>query len=765
MNITLKSPGEIFFHFFRYAGLLAVISLGLVAIIGTGGGNGGSPTFYLDADGDGYGDAATVLKQDTRPEGYVTNGSDCDDSDAAIHPGASETPDDGIDQDCDGLDLRTWFRDADGDGFGDPAVSVINDTAPAGYVADGRDCDDGNADIYPGSREIVNDGVDQDCDGVDLYPWYRDADGDGFGDPDMAAVEKPPSDDYVSNNKDCDDTDAGIYPEAPEIPDDGIDQNCDGTDLKSWFEDADGDGFGNPGIVVTANAVPDGYVSNGDDCDDENDEIFPGSCGTPEIILTVNDIPAAMNGSTPYRDNNGELTEFTLAVPTSGSLWQITVDCPCGYREDGLRVWTDPPLPSGVNPTDLFVPDGDGTFSWLVDEDNAFYQTAALTFNAAITDKCGQESGIASLIVRTVGTRPLLDPFNLQDPWLFVYNRDHYTITNTRLADGSREVISEAVSNEVPDFIEDMWSLGLGTPTPAPAFDAVTCAGGENGNECLARMILEKTREKTYRLFHWQADGTRGADGVNLRLWIEGETGAPDPEDFTYQTINGLATEKSFSMMGFGGGDLESPGVGFPEHLDYRNVLNEDNAQKDLGILTTSLIRYVYFFLNENAVLDLMTTLNLGDVLVPVGGTPIGTFEDDARVIDLSVPAEELTQRFRARREQMLLLLDKLTDGLSLLTAHEIGHSVGLVPPGPPPYGFFAGETQAAFIDDPDGSTEAHIDTAGFNIMQDGPETGYISDELLDAIIDSIFEEEGGPVFYFNEINMAYMQGRLLLLP
>ena len=766
MNITLKNFRHTLFNLLRFAGLVAVIGVGLVSITGTGGGHGGSPTYYLDADGDGYGDAAVFLKQDTRPEGYVSNGSDCDDTDAAIHPGAVETPADGIDQDCNGFDLKTWYPDADGDGYGKPDGSVEADTAPAGYVADGNDCDDRDAGVFPGNTEIVNDGIDQDCDGFDLYPWYRDTDGDGFGDPDIPAVEQPPFGGYVDNHKDCNDTDAAIYAGAPEIPDDGIDQDCDGGDLRSWYPDADGDGYGDPGIVITANSAPQGYVANNEDCDDENPDIFPGACDPPQIFLTVDNIPASMNGSVPYLDNNGQMVDFTLAVPSSGSLWNITVDCPCGCRTDGLQVWTDPPLPSGADPTDLFESDGNGRFSWLVDETNAFYQTAVLTVNATITDKCGQESDIAALTVRTVDTRSLLTPFDLQDPWLFVYKRDFYTITNSRLADGSREVNSEAVANDVPDFIEDLWSLGLGTPTPAPAFETVTCAGGENGNDCLARMVLERTREKTYRLFNCQPDGTRGTDGVNIRLWIEGESGAPDPEDFAYQTLNGREIEKSFSMMGFGGGDLGNPGVGLPEHLDYRNVLNEDNTQKDFGILTTSLDRYVYEFLNNNAVLDLLATINLGDVLVPAGGTPIGTFEDDARVIDLSVPAADLSKRSRSRREQMLMLMNRLTDGLSALTAHEIGHSVGLVPPGPPPYGFFAGETQAAFIEDPDGSTEAHIDTAGFNLMQDGPETGYISEALIETITDSLFEEaDNGQIFFFNEISMAYMQGRLLLLP
>ncbi len=58
-----------------------------------------------------------------------------------------------------------WYQDADGDGFGNPSVYVPQAGQPPGYVADNTDCDDSNAAVNPSATEICN-GIDDDCDGT-----------------------------------------------------------------------------------------------------------------------------------------------------------------------------------------------------------------------------------------------------------------------------------------------------------------------------------------------------------------------------------------------------------------------------------------------------------------------------------------------------------------------------------------------------------------------------------------------------------------------
>ena len=102
---------------------------------------------------------------------------DCDDNDPTVFPGADETCGDGIDQDCNGLDQVCLSPDLDGDGFDCPFVDPWNGHACPGQ--DGLDCDDLDAGVYPGAEERCGDGVDQDCDGVDLPCPMGDGDRDG----------------------------------------------------------------------------------------------------------------------------------------------------------------------------------------------------------------------------------------------------------------------------------------------------------------------------------------------------------------------------------------------------------------------------------------------------------------------------------------------------------------------------------------------------------------------------------------------------------
>ncbi len=83
--------------------LLVMLTFSLVSCGGSGGGGGpGTTTFYRDFDGDGYGNPADTTQATSAPPGYVANNADCNDNNASINPGATEVCNDSVDNDCDG---------------------------------------------------------------------------------------------------------------------------------------------------------------------------------------------------------------------------------------------------------------------------------------------------------------------------------------------------------------------------------------------------------------------------------------------------------------------------------------------------------------------------------------------------------------------------------------------------------------------------------------------------------------------------------------
>ena len=185
----------------------------------------------VDADGDGFAEDV-----------------DCDDDSAAINPDAEEVCDD-VDNNCDGdidsdaVDAATFYKDADGDGYGVAGDVTTACAVPSGYSTDDTDCDDISASINPGADEVC-DGVDNNCDGdadsdaIDITTWYLDADSDLFGDASDAIDSCVTLDGRVTDGTDCNDGDDTTYPGA-DPGCDGTDHDCDGT----IDNDADGDGY------------------------------------------------------------------------------------------------------------------------------------------------------------------------------------------------------------------------------------------------------------------------------------------------------------------------------------------------------------------------------------------------------------------------------------------------------------------------------------------------------------------------------------------
>jgi hypothetical protein len=192
-----------------------------------------------------------------------------------------------------GLLLLSACRIAMPEGWCDPSKDWCNDTGAGedtgagridadgdGSYADAGDCDDTDANVFPGSPEVC-DGLDNNCDGsIDeglATTVYADRDGDLFGDPESSeeVCEIPAG--YVQNATDCDDSDGTVNPAMDELCDDQ-DNDCDGVVDENAgvlaYVDADDDGFGaGEGTLVCE--IERGYSDTGGDCDDLDSDIDP----------------------------------------------------------------------------------------------------------------------------------------------------------------------------------------------------------------------------------------------------------------------------------------------------------------------------------------------------------------------------------------------------------------------------------------------------------------------------------------------------------
>jgi hypothetical protein len=328
-----------------------------------GDGTGDACDTCTDADGDGYGDNSFAAS---------TCASDCDDSDATINPAATEYCD-SVDNDCDGTvdegdsaDASTWYADGDSDTYGDSSKSQSACSQPSGWVADATDCDDTDANTYPGADEYC-DGHDDNCDGdidedasVDVSTWYVDADSDGYGNAASTDIDCYAPTGYVADATDCDDTEATTYPGADEYCD-GHDDDCDGdtdeddsVDAITWYADSDADGEGDATVSDIDCYQPSGYVENSTDCDDTT------------IVLNTADLDG--DGFTSCGSDCND-TNAAINVDAA-EIWYDGVDQNCDqwsdYDQDG----------DGFDHLD-YDADGDGVYGTDCDDEDADINTDA----------------------------------------------------------------------------------------------------------------------------------------------------------------------------------------------------------------------------------------------------------------------------------------------------------------------------------------------------------------------------------------------------
>jgi len=473
-----------------------------------------------------------------------------------------------------------------------------------------------------------------------------------------------------------------------------------------------------------ADALPDLAADTSPDAVDATTDILPDAApAAPLAYLTIAAIPPEMNGSraaiTPtgelpfrLRANRARVDLDVIALPDSGPFGpsDLALSCTADGQPHAL-----PPLLE-VRPGHLQV---------AIDVAHAFPAGAAVVCSATISTSGGTATATYAFDAATLP--PALDPFPSTDTWLVLLQRDTWALVVTELPNGTTEMRSTYASNGdgVDDFDAPFYEIGL-MPSGDPAAAAAIRAH-----------LLRRVRALVNGIYDLDAEGRPTSAGVDLRLYFQGDAGAPDPADFGRDG-------QRFSMIALTGDGAPNDQAGstFGRALiDWNNQDVEDDTVYGLGVWPTAVARTI---LKNPA-----GALLLSDMRPALGGTPYGLAEGDALFIGQDVDPGTLPTNYQQRAARYNLLMQFGSLAIAAILSHEIGHSLGLVPFGPPPGGLFAGvETDWTVTLAPD----AHIDTAGLNVMQTGASVNWL-------------EAATGDLPRFEPLSWAYLRRQLVVGP
>ncbi|MDY7231036.1 putative metal-binding motif-containing protein [Hyalangium rubrum] len=266
--------------------------------------------------------------EDLDDDGFVSTaqgGSDCDDDDRQVNPNAPDICN-GKDDNCSGDESDatgaiTYFRDADGDGYGDrdplrqPLVSC---TRPAGYAANNRDCDDSKANFRPDQAESLCDGQDENCD---------DVVDDTFGAGTTCTTSQG-----CGGTVTCQSTTSAacVSPTSP----------------SNWYVDEDGDGRAGTFAAMSCVAPAPGAVTSPSDCNDSSPFAFNGGTERCDRLDNdcngvVDDPPTCASVSWRTVSNTGSTQWDAVASYAENKAWAVGTNQLAHVEQSTATLYTD----------------------------------------------------------------------------------------------------------------------------------------------------------------------------------------------------------------------------------------------------------------------------------------------------------------------------------------------------------------------------------------------------------------------------------------
>lgn len=351
---------------------------GILILLSQCGGGGSDlvagDTFCMDLDGDSF-TALYMLEESDNPNELpiisCSTSSDCNDQSADSFPGAVEVADNSEDENCDGEVYLSSSGTGTGTTTGGPTVS----------------CTDGSATTI----------------------YYLDNDGDGYGltDSTQEACSLPTG--YAEGYGDCDDEDANIFPgtgceengSGSGGSGSGSGSSCADSDKQTYYYDADGDGYYDLNTSESACEKPgDNYylaTESESDCDDDNAYANPGMAGLDYGVLIYQAEKATSQVTNSGRSSNFMLVQkrgSRLPEPTMGigtiedGFLGVDNDCDGQVDEDS----TTSNIPEEYGNAGVFYDtcDGEGQALYFADADSDGFGDAHSTSRLMCRDEAGE---------------------------------------------------------------------------------------------------------------------------------------------------------------------------------------------------------------------------------------------------------------------------------------------------------------------------------------------------------------------------------------
>lgn len=469
-----------------------------------------------------------------------------------------------------------------------------------------------------------------------------------------------------------------------------------------------------------------------------------GTDGTAPVVdaVILEALPADMDGSGTFVNSSGTGgNAFDAYLPQSGWLVDVRfsdeggsgIDVSTFSAKANVAVGSDSAgtelaskfaiTPTGATwriPSSGFAAGDDATFTFLVKDLAANTSSSKVaTFDVVSKDTTAAGAGGGDH-----------DPFDARRTWILRGDVDAYTATYSTATSPNRQGATTTVAaSGVPDLDEALRLVGLNTASmTTDASNAVR--GNDTGtNAILRRLFLERLRESLRERFHVTEDGVHGPGSVDVEFLLPGEQGSLSSMP-AYSTANSSNSAKAFSEISVGGtvgadaSAFTPAGTLGQAWLDARNRREEANLNFGVGGSTTGiyLMGMLKLQVNSSTTGSIFGTRVSAKFVAIHGGTPAGenSLDDDVLSGSFDRTSGGNSAAMNTRYDEIMDAVELVALYASAVTAHEVGHSTGLVPDGAPKTGLFGNAHYSNTFTEATSATpntSAHLDFLGNDIM------------------------------------------------